>query len=244
MNDTALYRSSIGFSPRWLPDRKKQTPSPWSRVLTYVYLLGLVAIGLAIAYLFIIMAVGAATAQQAAPMQPPLQPVSLVLEDQFERKADLADLRGQVVILVYGDRKANETCRKLGESLHICWHPEAKSQPPAKAQTAPVVPLENLKPGQLSTNVLVVPVACCGKPPALIRGAIRKEIAKNSPDVVVWLDFGDILKGMFGQSVGEPNVLVFDAAGSLRMRINGTPDQHTMDKLVKDVQFLRYEALK
>src|SRR5262245_63114637 len=83
--------------------------------------------------------------------QPPVvpKPVELVLEDQFDRKADLADLRGQVVILVYGDRKANELCKTVGESLHVCWHPDAKGQPAAKAQAAPVVPLEVLKPGQV-----------------------------------------------------------------------------------------------
>ena len=146
--------------------------------------------------------------------------------------------------MIYGDRAATENCRKLGETLHTFWHPDAKGQPPAKAQAAPVTPLENLKPGQVSTNVVVVPVACCGKPPALIRSAIRKEIAKNSPDVVVWLDFGDKLKNMFGQTAGEPNLLLFDSTGCLRMRINGTLDQPTMDRLVKDVQYLRYEAVK
>src|SRR5919205_1997648 len=90
-----------------------------------------------------------ATALARQPAHAP-QPTELVLEDQFDRKADLADLRGQVVILVYGDRKATELCRTVGESLHVCWHPDAKGQPAAKAQAAPVVPLENLKPGQVS----------------------------------------------------------------------------------------------
>ena len=100
--------------------------------------------------------------------QPPAaapKAVELVMEDQFERKTDLADLRGNVVILVYGDRKGTDACRTLGEQLHVCWHPTAKGQLPAKAQAAPVVPLEGLKPGQVSPNVIVVPVACCGKVP-------------------------------------------------------------------------------
>jgi hypothetical protein len=184
-----------------------------------------------------------AFAQQPTPM-PVSQPAELVLDDQFERKADLADLRGHVVILVYGDRKANDLCRTIGESLHVCWHPDAKGQPAAKAQTAPVVPLENLKPGQMSPNVVVVPVACCGKVPGAIRGTIRSQIAKAVPDSVVWLDFGDTLKTMFGQTAGEPNLAIFDAEGRLRMKINGTPDQAAMDRLTKAVQGLRYEAVK
>src|SRR4029453_15573211 len=89
------------------------------------------------------------------------KPTELSFNDQFDRTARLADLRGAVVILVYGDRKANELCKTVGESLHVCWHPTAKGQPPAKAQAAPVVPLDNLKPGQVSPNVVVVPVARC-----------------------------------------------------------------------------------
>ena len=171
-------------------------------------------------------------------------PAELVLEDQFDRKADLADLRGQVVILVYGDRKANELCKTVGESLHVCWHPAAKGQPAVKAQAAPVVPLDKLKPGQVSPNVVVVPVACCGKVPGAIKKPIRSQIAKAVPDSVVWLDFGNTLKGMYGQAVGEPNVVVFDAAGRMRMKINGTPDQTAMDRLTKAVQELRYEAVR
>jgi len=192
---------------------------------------------------FLMILATAAFAQQPAPMPAP-QPTELVLEDQFERKADLADLRGQVVILVYGDRKANDLCRTIGESLHVCWHPDAKGQPAAKAQAAPVVPLDNIKPGQVSPNVVVVPVACCGKVPGAIRGTIRSQIAKAVPDSVVWLDFGDTLKTMFGQTAGEPNLAVFDAQGRLRMKINGTPDQAAMDRLTKAAQGLRYEAVK
>lgn len=183
----------------------------------------------------------AALAQQ--PAAPP-KPTELVLEDQFDRKAALSELRGQVVVVVYGDRKATDACRALGESLHVCWHPEAKGQPPRKAQEAPVSPLENLKRGQASPNVAVVPVACCGKVPGAIRGPIRTQIAKASPDAVVWLDFADTMKTAFGQTAGEPNLLVFDAAGVLRMKLSGTPDEATTGKLVKAVQELRYEAVK
>jgi hypothetical protein len=190
----------------------------------------------------VLVALVAASAFAQPPAMP--KPAELVLEDQFDRKADLADLRGQVVILVYGDRKANELCKTVGESLHVCWHPDAKGQPAAKAQAAPVVPLDNLKPGQASPNVVVVPVACCGKVPGAVRGPIRSQIAKAVPDSVVWLDFGDTLKGMYGQTAGEPNLVVFDAAGCFRMKLNGTPAQAAMDKLTKAVQDLRYEAVK
>lgn len=173
---------------------------------------------------------------------PKPMPLELMMEDQFDRKTDVADLRGNVVILVYGDRKGTDVCRTLGEQLHVCWHPTAKGQPPAKAQTAPVVPLDGLKPGQASPNVIVVPVACCGKVPNAIRGTIGKQIAKSSPDVVVWLDFADAMKTNFGLTAGETNVVVLDAAGVARLKLNGTINQAAMDGLVKSVQALRYEA--
>ena len=142
-----------------------------------------------------------------SPCMP--KPTDLTFADQFDRTAKLADLRGAVVILVYGDRKSNELCKTVGESLHVCWHPAAKGQPPAKAQAAPVVPLDNLKPGQVSPNVVVVPVACCGKVPGAIQKPIRSQIAKAVPDSVVWLDFGDTLKGHVRPDAGraEPRSL-------------------------------------
>ena len=180
-----------------------------------------------------------ASAQSAMP-----KPADLSFNDQFDRTAKLADLRGAVVILVYGDRKSNDLCKTVGESLHICWHPTAKGLPPATAQTAPVAPLENLKPGQVSPNVVVVPVACCGKVPGAIQKPIRSQFAKAVPDSVVWLDFGDTLKGMFDQTPAEPNLVVFDVEGRMRMKLNGTPDQAAMDRLTKLVQELRYEAVR
>ncbi len=175
---------------------------------------------------------------------PAPKAVELVMEDQFDRKTNLADLRGNVVILVFGDRKGTDACRTLGEQLHVCWHPSAKGLPPAKAQAAPVAPLDGLKPGQVAPNVIVIPVACCGKVPAAVRPAISKQIAKGSPDVVVWLDYTDAMKGMFGLTAGETNVVVIDTAGRSRMKLNGLIDQPAMDKLVQTVQGVRAEAVK
>lgn len=244
MKDSIGYGGNGDHSRKWCQKPKELSVAVETSWTALIGLFVTVIIAFAIVTLVVIMAVGAATAQQPAKMQANLQPVNLVMEDQFERKADLTDLRGNVTILVYGDQKANDTCRKVGESLHTCWHPDAKGQPPAKARVAPVVPLPDLKPGQVSPNVVVVPVACCGKVPGFIRGTLRGEIAKGSPEVVVWLDFADQMKTAFGLTAGEPNLVIFDGNGRLRFKCNGTPDQPTMDRLVKIVQGLRYEAVK
>ena len=60
-----------------------------------------------------------ASAQTPAPEKP----VELNLEDQFGRKQDIAALRGAVAVLVYGDRRATDACRELGERLHVAFHP-------------------------------------------------------------------------------------------------------------------------
>jgi hypothetical protein len=195
------------------------------------------------AFLVAILQTAAAAQQPAMPARTAdPNPVMITLEDQFDRKPTLADLRGSVVVLVYGDRKGTEACRSLGEKLHVHWHPAARGQPPAAAQMAPVVALANVPPGQPSPDVRVVPVACCGKVPGPVRGAIRSQIAKGAPEVPVWLDFADTMKGMFGLAAGEPNVVVFDAAGRLRLKINGTPDRPALDKLLQTVESLRHEA--
>lgn len=183
-------------------------------------------------------------AAMPAVRQPEPQAVSLTLENQFNQRAGLADYRGAVVVLVYGDRKASTPCRTLGTQLHVCWHPDAQGQTPAKALNAPVVGLPGLQPGQASPDVRVIPVACCGKVPGPIRAMVRGQIAKGSPDVPVWLDFTDTMKAAFGMAAGEPNVVVFDAAGRLRAKANGALDQAALDRLTKKVQELRYEAVK
>ena len=184
----------------------------------------------------------ATVAAAQPPAAPP--PVALVLSNQFDQTADLADARGAVVVLVYGDRRATDACKALGEQLHVFWHPAAKGRPPAEAHAAPVVGLAGLRPGQPSPDVRVVPVACCGKVPGPVRAVIRAQIAKGAPEVPVWLDFADTMKTSFGQTPGMPNVVVIDAAGRLRATVNGAPDQAALDGLVKTVQVLRFEAAK
>lgn len=191
------------------------------------------------------LVLGTTAAQQPATPAKTADPnpVALTLEDQFDRKPSLADLRGSVAVLVYGDRKGTDACRSLGEKLHVHWHPAAQGQLPAAAQMAPVAGLPNLPAGQASPDVRVIPVACCGKVPGPVRSAIRSQVAKGAPEVPVWLDFGDTMKGMFGLAAGEPNVVVFDAAGRLRLKITGTPDRPALEKLVQTVEALRYEAV-
>jgi len=168
--------------------------------------------------------------------------VELILEDQFSRRQDLASYRGDVVVLVYGDRKANDECRVLGEKLHVLFHPTAAGLTPAKARSAPVATLPGVAEGKRSPDAVVLPVAAAGSVPGVVKDLIRSSVKKASPDVPVWLDFTGTMEKQFTLKAGQPNVVVFDGLGKLRLRINGTPDQAALDKLLQTIQNLRAEA--
>ena len=167
------------------------------------------------------------------------KPVELGFEDQFEHKNTLADLRGRVVILVYGDRKGTEASRELGEKLHVLIHPTAVGATPAKARLAP---LNGVAAGKPSPDVVVQAVACAGSVPSPVRALIRSGLKKDAADTPVWLDFGTTMADKFGLREGQPNLVVFDADGRLRLKVNGAPDRATFDKLLQTAQNLRAEA--
>lgn len=166
----------------------------------------------------------------------------LALEDQFEAKNSVADYKGKVLILVYGDRDGIEASRELGTKLHVLFHPSADGKTPKEAKVAPVAPLEGVEKGKASPDVAVVPVACSGKVPGLVQGAIRTALKKDAADTAVWLDFGTTMKDKFGLTAKEPNLVVIDAQGRLRLKVNGTPDRETLQKVLQTAQNLRAEA--
>jgi hypothetical protein len=167
---------------------------------------------------------------------------TLTFEDQFERPVSVAAHRGDVVVLLYGDRKSAEANRALGERLHVAFHPAAQGQPPARARLAPVLPLPDQPPGAHSPDVLAVPVACVGKVPGVVRAVIRGQVRSASPDVPVWLDFQDTMRQQFGLAAGVPNLVVLDAAGRLRYRAAGPLTGQQFDQVVAFLQGLRREA--
>jgi len=124
-------------------------------------------------------------------------PVVVSMEDQFEHSRSTATLQGGVVVLLYGDRDGAVANQALGERLHVAFHPTARGLSPAKAWLAPVRPLPDLPVGAPGPEVYTVAVACVGKVGPVIRAVVRASIRGASPDVPVWLDFGDQMKNQF-----------------------------------------------
>ena len=161
----------------------------------------------------------------------------VVMEDQFEKARDVRQHRGDVVVLIYGDRKSADANKALGEQIHVAFHPTARGKPPAEARKAPVTPVGSVQ----GPDVLTIPVACVGKVPAVVRAVIRGQFRKGSPDVPVWLDFGDVMKMQFAFKAGVPNVVVLDTKGRYRYAAAGAPSAEGMAKLLGVIEALRRE---
>lgn len=173
--------------------------------------------------------------------ETPAPPVKLSMLDQFDQKHDMRDYRGDVVILMYGDRKATDSNKELGEKLHIHYHPTAKGMKPADARKAPVSAIEG---ATRSPNVHVIPVACTGPIPEVVMGLVKREVKKASPDVPLWFDTNNTLKDAYGMRDGEPNLIVVDAEGRMRFRVLGEASAKTQARLIEVVDYLRTEAGK
>jgi hypothetical protein len=174
-----------------------------------------------------------------AVLLPP--PPAIVLEDQFEKVHDVREYRGDVVVILYGDRSGANANQTLGERLHVTFHPQAKGLPPAQARKAPVRPVPGAPAGARSPDVRMVPVACIGPVPGLVRALIRGRFRSASPDVPVWLDFQDLMKKQFPFRPGGPNLVVLDTHGRHRYTATGPVTPQDFDQIVAVIEQLRRE---
>jgi hypothetical protein len=166
----------------------------------------------------------------------------VTLDDQFERQHAATDHRGDVLVLVYGDRQGADANRTLGEQVHVHFHPTARGLAPAEARRAPVRPLPGLPEGRRSPDVVTVPVATIGPVPGVVQSIIRSQFRSGSPDAPVWLDFQDQMKKQFGLQARVPNMAVLDAAGRLRLLVTGRPTAEQLGRVLGAVEALRREA--
>ena len=166
----------------------------------------------------------------------------VTLPDQFDKMQDSAQFQGDVAVLLYGDRTGMPANKELGTRLQVQFHPTAAGLAPGAASKQPAKPLAGLPMGKRSPDVRVVPVACIGDVPNLVKKVIRNQVKKEAPDVPVWLDFGETMSKTFGMVEGQPNLVVLDAWGRVRYRAAGKVDAKTYARLVEVIDYLRKEA--
>lgn len=169
--------------------------------------------------------------------------VNVVMGDQFNNRVETAQLRGDVVVLVYAGRHGAEAAMELGRTLHTRFHPTADGAEPKAWSTQPVVGVAGWPAGAPVPDVKVIPVACVPEVPKALHGMVRRRLKQESPVVPVWLDFEDVMRPSFGMVPDEPNVLLIDTRGMAQGVISGHLDQAKLDQVVALIDDLRKRAM-
>ena len=171
------------------------------------------------------------------------RPVNVVMGDQFSNRVETAQLRGDVVVLVYAGRHGAEAAMELGRTLHTRFHPTAEGAEPKAWSTQPVVGLAGWPAGLPVPDVKVIPVACVPEVPKALHGMVRRRLKQESPVVPVWLDYEDVMRPSFGMVPDEPNVLLIDTRGMAQGVISGHLDQRKLDEVAALIDDLRKRAI-
>jgi hypothetical protein len=172
-----------------------------------------------------------------------MQPVDVVLEDQFRNRRATGDLRGDVVVLVYAARHGAEAALDVGRALHLRFHPTADGAEAEAWSTQPVVPPAGWPAGVRVPDVHVVPIACVPEVPRPLHAVARTRLRQESPHVSVWLDFDDVMRQTFGMTADVPNVAVVDTAGRPHRVLSGQLDPLAFEELVASVERVRLAAI-
>jgi len=167
---------------------------------------------------------------------------AVVMHDQFERTHDLAKLQGDVVVMIYGDRKSAAACQTLGDRIYVHFHPAAQGMPTFTTSPAPVRPVAYWSGQTPAPDVKVALVAVVGKTSSLFRTHTRTQVAHDWPAVTFWIDFQDQLPKQHGFKEGVPNLFVVDTLGRFRGTLSGNLDADQFGGLVETIDRIRAEA--
>ena len=169
--------------------------------------------------------------------------MNVVMEDQFQTPCETTKYLGDVVILVYAERRGAEESLLLGRKLHLHFHPTADEVSSDAWSKQPVRGIVNWPAGVALPDVRVIPVASLTEVPRALKPVARARMRKDSPVVPIWLDFDGALKRMFGIIPGEPNVVVLDTAGQVHSVLSGKLDEQEFQQFVTLVDHIRSSSL-
>lgn len=168
--------------------------------------------------------------------------VNVVMEDQFRNRRETGALLGDVVVLIYAERKGAEDAHELGKMLHVRFHPTAESAPATEWARQPVVGLPGWPVGARVPDVHAIPVACLPEVPKAMHPVVRARIRKESPALSVWLDFTDVMQQTFGLVPGVPNVVILDPGGRVHSVMSGRFDRVKTDELAATIDQIRMQS--
>jgi hypothetical protein len=168
--------------------------------------------------------------------------VNIVLEDQFRNRRETALLRGDVVVLVYANRKAAEAAVELGRRLHVRFHPTADGVAATQWSRQPVTGLPGWPAGARVPDVHVIPVACVPEVPKALHAVARSRLRKESEFVSVWLDFDDRMRSVFGMVADEPNLAIVDTRGQTHSVLSGHLDELRFEEVVGMIDRIRMQS--
>lgn len=177
-----------------------------------------------------------------AAAQPPERVVNIAMEDQFKTRHETGTMRGDVVVLVYAERKGGEASQELGRRLHVHFHPTAATASAPEWGRQPVVGLAGWPAGVRLPDVRVIAVASLPEIPKALQPVARAQLRKDSPFVPVWLDFEGRLEHAYGIVPGGPNIVLINPRGEVHAVLSGHVDDLKMRELVATIDALRLQA--
>lgn len=169
--------------------------------------------------------------------------VVISLEDQFRTRHETGSLRGHAVVLVYAERHGAKAGQELGRTLHVRFHPTAKSAAPAESARQPVAPPPGWPQGVQPPDVKVIAVACLSEIPSPFHMLARRQFRSDSPHMPVWLDFEGVMQRSFGLVPGVPNVALLDTDGRVHAVRSGRFDAAEIEALAATIDDIRRRSL-
>jgi hypothetical protein len=148
--------------------------------------------------------------------QPAASQEDVAFEDYFGNGRSLREFAGGVAVVVYAERHGATAALRLGQTLHAQFGPLA-GQP----------------------VVHVIPVACLPEVPRMFHGLARTLLRRQSPHVVVWIDFHGTLQRVVGLRPNLANVAIIDPQGRLGGVHFGDFDQQLVEAIAADVERCR-----
>jgi hypothetical protein len=143
---------------------------------------------------------------------------ALGLQDQEGRHLNLADLRGRIVVIVYGTRDRVDD--------HIAWGRRLEQALVARGTYAATDPPE-------ARTVRILALAQMGGIPSGFRPLIRTVVRQHTPaDFSLWLDWDDRMSAEFGAGGAQSSVVVADRASLVRLVLREPSSDAAVDRVV------------